>query len=147
MTGLARPLHAPELRAFGHLPHMLHLKTEALVKRHIMFVGGFEIGGKAIFIRTFKTGPYRRAAKPLALMRRVTTGIMEIPDRFLGQMLFNEVSNLEPAENRETQPLDKGHDQTRAIPQAVMRLSRATPKRNCLNAVGSVDCTFPVFVA
>ena len=50
-------------------------------------------------------------------------------------MLFNEVSDLQPAKNRKAQALDKGNDQSGAIPQAIMGLTRATPQSNRLNPV------------
>ena len=43
MPRFPRPLHSPELRAFGNMPAMLHLKSEILIKRDIVLVCGFEI--------------------------------------------------------------------------------------------------------
>ena len=62
MPRLAGPLHAPEHRAFGHVPAVLHLKAEALIKRDIMFVGGFKIGGQAVMVGTFGNIGTRLAA-------------------------------------------------------------------------------------
>ena len=127
MPRFARPLHPPELRPFGNVPAMLHFKTEVLVKRDIMFVGGFQIGRQAIIVGAFQPGADCGSAEALALKGGVASGVMQIPAWFFGQMLLDRIGHFQPANDRPAQRLNEQHDQPRAVPQTVMRLTRPAP--------------------
>ena len=112
-----------------------------------MLIRRFQISGQAVLIGAFQTGADCGTAIALALKGGVASSIMQIPDRLFWQMFFDQVRNFKPAQNRETQLLNKGNDVPCRIEQAVACLAGATPQGDRLNSLSTKYGAFAMFVA
>lgn len=76
---------------------MLHHEAKSLVNGDIILISGFQIGRQTIPVGALKPQSNCRAAKALALKLREASGIMEVPERLVWQMPFNQIRDFQSA--------------------------------------------------